>query len=122
VKKYYIIAGIAIIAFAVLGVSSFLSAMTPYVTDFDEVRQSSRDKLQVPGDIIRSKTTYDGRLHALVFFLKDPAGQEMKVIYKGTKPAGFDQADKAVALGEYRSSAFYADEVRVKCPSKYQSR
>lgn len=121
-KRYYIIAGIAILAFTALGVSSFLRAMTPYVTDFEEVRQSTRDKLQVPGDIIRNKTTYDSSLQALVFFLKDPNGQEMKVIYKRTKPAGFDQADKAVALGEYRNSAFYADEVRVKCPSKYQSR
>ena len=119
-KSYYIIAGIAIIAFIALGVSSFIGSMTPYIEDFAKVRSSSKDKIQVPGDIVKDKTIYMHKSSSLIFYLRDPKGKELKVIYKGQRPANFDQADKAVAVGSYRNGVFYADDVRTKCPSKYQ--
>lgn len=120
-KSYYIIAVIAVIAFIALGASSFLSSMTPYVQTFDEVRSAAQDKIQVPGDIVRGKTTYDKRSAALVFYIKDPKGEEMKVAYRGVRPGNFDQADRVVAIGKYHDGAFQAEQLLVKCPSKYQS-
>jgi len=121
-KSYYIIAGAIIIAFVVLGASSFMSSMTPYVEDFAKVRASAGETLQVPGDIVKGKVEYDRSKPALVFYLKDGKGEELKVVYRGIRPANFGQADKAVALGKYRNGVFEADELRVKCPSKYQSK
>ena len=121
-KNYYIIAGVVVAALIALGASSFMSSMTPYVTRFAGVRASAADKVQVPGDVIKSRTTYDREKGELVFYMKDPAGEEMKVVYSGVRPANFDQADRVVAIGKYRGGAFRAEQLLVKCPSKYQSR
>lgn len=120
-RKYYLIAGVAIVAFIALGASSLMSSMTPYVTVFEKVRTATQDKVQVPGDLVKGKSTYDKRQAALVFFIKDPTGQEMKVIYKGVRPGNFDQADRVVAVGKYHDGAFHAEQLLVKCPSKYQN-
>lgn len=121
-KSYYIIAGAIILAFVALGASTFMSSMTPYIEDFAKVRASTGETVQVPGDIVKSKTKYDPKSHALIFYLKDAKMSELKVVYHGTTPANFDHANKAVVSGKYRGGVFEADELKVKCPSKYQSK
>ncbi|HOK54623.1 MAG TPA: cytochrome c maturation protein CcmE [Armatimonadota bacterium] len=121
-KSYYIIAGVVIVAFVALGASSFISSMTPYVETFDKVRVSELDKIQVPGDLVKDKVTYDMKQPALVFFIRDTKGEEMKVIYKGVKPSNFEHADRVVAVGKYHNGAFQAEKLLVKCPSKYQKK
>jgi cytochrome c-type biogenesis protein CcmE len=119
-KSYYLIAAIVIIAFVALGASSFISSMSPYVEDFDKVRAATQDTIQVPGKVVKSKTTYDVKVPALIFYLQDAKGHELKVIYKGVRPSNFDQADKVVAVGNYRDGTFQAENLIVKCPSKYK--
>ncbi|MBI2842410.1 MAG: cytochrome c maturation protein CcmE [Armatimonadetes bacterium] len=120
-KSYYLIAAVAVVAFVALGASSFLNSMTPYVTTFAEARAAKQDKVQVPGDIVKGKTTYDKKAAALVFYIKDPDGEEMKVSYRGVRPGNFDQADRVVAIGRYGNGEFKAEQLLVKCPSKYQA-
>jgi cytochrome c-type biogenesis protein CcmE len=119
-KSYYLIAAVVVIAFIALGASSFLSSMSPYVEDFDKVRTATEDTIQVPGKVIKNKTVYDVKIPALTFYLQDAKGHEMKVVYKGVRPSNFDQADKIVAVGNYRDDAFQAENLIVKCPSKYR--
>lgn len=121
-KKHYVVAGIVIIAFVVLGASSFKNVMTNYVENFAEVPKSTRSIIQVPGDVIKDKTTYRRDDGTLVFYMKDPRGKEMRFTYKGVKPANFDQANRVVAIGRYKDGAFKADQLLVKCPSKYQNK
>jgi cytochrome c-type biogenesis protein CcmE len=120
VKSYYIIAGVIILAFLILGISAFMSSMTPYVEDFSKVRMSTGEVLQVPGEIVKGRTEYDVKNHAFVFYLKDAKKSELKVVYHGTAPANFDHAKKAVVSGKYQNGAFEADQLKAKCPSKYQ--
>jgi cytochrome c-type biogenesis protein CcmE len=44
----------------------------------------------------------------------------MMVVYDGAKPANFEQADQVVVIGRYENGLFVADQLLVKCPSKYQ--
>jgi len=44
----------------------------------------------------------------------------MSVLYSGIKPGNFEEATEIVAVGSYRDGSFYADQLLVKCPSKYQ--
>jgi cytochrome c-type biogenesis protein CcmE len=46
--------------------------------------------------------------------------KQIKVSYQGVKPGNFDQATEIVAIGEYQQGVFEADQLLVKCPSKYQ--
>ena len=53
--------------------------------------------------------------------MKDESGKVKKVIYSRPKPNNFEQADRLVVIGELRNDVFYADEMLMKCPSKYNA-
>ena len=57
----------------------------------------------------------------LQFKLKDERGEVMMVEYRGVIPGNFDQATSIVAIGRYANDRFEADQLLVKCPSKYQA-
>ena len=42
------------------------------------------------------------------------------VSYAGIMPGNFEQAESVVAKGIYNGQRFVADDLLVKCPSKYQ--
>jgi cytochrome c-type biogenesis protein CcmE len=56
------------------------------------------------------------------FMLQDERGKLIKVISDDPRPANFEQAISIVAIGRYdpAEQAFMADDLLVKCPSKYQ--
>ena len=41
--------------------------------------------------------------------------------YRGVIPGNFDQAKMVVAIGRYRGDHFEAEQLLIKCPSKYQA-
>ena len=47
-------------------------------------------------------------------------GDTMTVLYKGIKPGNFEEAIQIVAVGNYDEGVFRAEQLLVKCPSKYQ--
>jgi cytochrome c-type biogenesis protein CcmE len=57
----------------------------------------------------------------LSFRLKDARGEVLPVEYRGVIPGNFDQATSIVAIGHYKDGTFAAEQLLVKCPSKYQA-
>jgi cytochrome c-type biogenesis protein CcmE len=114
----YIIGILVILAFLGLAYGGLKRSMTPYVS-FKEAK-STKSKVQVKGELVKGRTQYDGKTGDLVFYLRDDARTEMKVLYAGSKPGNFDQASQAVVVGKYEGTVFRAERVLVKCPSKYQ--
>ena len=55
------------------------------------------------------------------FRLRDERGEVLTVEYRGVIPGNFDQATSIVAIGRYRNDRFEAEQLLVKCPSKYQA-
>ena len=53
--------------------------------------------------------------------LKDEKGEVLTVEYRGVIPGNFDQATSIVAIGRYDDGRFRAEQLLVKCPSKYQA-
>jgi cytochrome c-type biogenesis protein CcmE len=47
-------------------------------------------------------------------------GETMTVHYSGVKPGNFEEAVQIVAIGSYQEGVFEAEQLLVKCPSKYQ--
>lgn len=121
-KGYYVLAAVIVIACIALGASSFKSSMTPYVEDFAQVKASKAESVQVVGNVVKGKTTYNPEASELVFFIKDTKGKEMQVDYRGTKPGNFEHADRVVVAGQFKDGAFKAEKLLVKCPSKYKSK
>jgi len=117
-KAKYLIGIAIIIVFVIFGALSFRKTLTPYVS-FEEARKSGTT-VQVIGEVLFSQVKYDVEAHQLRFPIVDENQEKMEVVYSGTKPANFEQADQVVVIGRYRNGVFMADQLLVKCPSKYQ--
>ncbi len=117
-KPKYAIGIIIIVVFIIFGAFSFKKTLTPYVS-FQDARKSG-EVVQVIGKIVFPEVRYDVDVHQLRFPITDEDQDKMMVVYSGTKPANFDQADQVVVIGKYQNGAFVADQLLVKCPSKYQ--
>ena len=112
--------GIAIILLAIVtGYFGLRSAFRPYTTSVAEAVGSGRS-VQLAG-FLGSTGGYD-QDGSFTFELQDDTGKLVKVIYPKPKPANFEQALGIVAIGHYDAArgAFLADDMLVKCPSKYQ--
>lgn len=117
-KTKYLIGIPIIIIFVIFGALSFRKTLTPYVS-FEEARKSGAT-VQVIGDIVFPEAKYDIDVHQLQFPIMDENQDKMMVVYSGTKPSNFEQADRVVVIGKYENEVFVADQLLVKCPSKYQ--
>ncbi len=119
IKPIYLI-GIAMIVLAVvMGYYGLQQSFRPYTQSIAEAQTANRS-VQLQG-FLGSKGEYlpDGRFS---FDLQDSAGKTVKVVYAQPKPSNFEQAVSIVAIGHYDEAQqlFVADELLVKCPSKYQ--
>ena len=114
------IVALALLVVAVaIGVTSFKKSVTPYIS-FAEARRSS-GLVQVNGVLADKNYVLKKDEQFLEFSLKDTNKEVLKVVYRGVVPGNFDQATSIVAIGRYKSDHFEADQLLVKCPSKYQA-
>ncbi len=119
-KAKYIIGIAIIVVFVIFGAVSFKKTLTPYVS-FAEARKSGA-MVQVIGETVFPEVKYDINTHQLQFPIMDERKDKMIVVYSGTKPANFEQAKQVVVIGKFENGVFVADQLLVKCPSKYQGK
>ncbi len=117
-RIWYAVGGALAIAFLAFGASSFKSNLTPYVS-FDEA-VAGHKRVQVAGELVPGSTSYIPASKELSFEIANHEGQRMHVLYEGVKPGNFEDAKQIVAIGSYENGAFHAEQLLVKCPSKYQ--
>ena len=114
-----IVAVVLLAVAATVGVSSFKRTMTPYI-GFAEARTAS-GLVQVNGKLADKDYILKAEEQFLRFNLKDEHGDVMPVEYRGVIPGNFDQAVSVVAIGKFAGDHFEAEQLLVKCPSKYQA-
>jgi len=117
-RIWYAVGGVLVVAFLAYGTTSFKSNLTPYVS-FEEASRSA-SKVQVAGGLVENSTKYLDESEELRFTLVEEDGDTMTVHYKGIKPGNFEEAVQIVAVGNYSDGVFHAEQLLVKCPSKYQ--
>lgn len=108
-----------VIAAVAIGVTSFKKTVTPYIS-FAEARQSP-GLVQVNGVLADKQYVMRQEEQFLSFRLKDDKGEVLPIEYHGVIPGNFDQATSIVAIGRYHDGKFTAEQLLVKCPSKYQA-
>jgi cytochrome c-type biogenesis protein CcmE len=119
IKPLYLL-GIGMIVLAIaLGYNGLQQSFRPYTQNIEEAINANRS-VQLQG-FLGSKGEYDAS-GKFTFDLQDQTGKMVKVVYSQAKPSNFEQAISIVAIGHYDEAkqAFIADELLVKCPSKYQ--
>ena len=102
-----------------VGVTSFKKTVTPYIS-FAEAKTSS-GLVQVNGILADKEYVLKQEEQYLSFRLRDARGEVLPVEYRGVIPGNFDQATSIVAIGRYQNGTFAAEQLLVKCPSKYQA-
>jgi len=101
------------------GITSFKKSVTPYIS-FAEAKHSS-GLVQVNGVLADKNYVMRPAEQFLEFRLKDSHNEVLPVRYRGVIPGNFDQAVSVVAIGRYAGDHFEAEQLLVKCPSKYQA-
>jgi len=114
-----ILAVVLLIAAVAIGVTSFRKSVTPYIS-FTEARRAS-GLVQVNGVLADKNYVLKRDEQFLEFKLKDSKNEVLPVVYRGVIPGNFDQAVSIVAIGHYQQDHFEAEQLLVKCPSKYQA-
>jgi len=115
-----VLLAVALLLVAVgVGVTSFKKSMTPYIS-FAEARHAS-GLVQVNGKLADKNYVLKRDEQFLEFKLRDAKDEILPVVYRGVIPGNFDQAISIVAIGRYSGDHFEAENLLVKCPSKYQA-
>jgi cytochrome c-type biogenesis protein CcmE len=121
----YIIGIVIIIIFVIVGATAFLNTTVRYVPY--NVALKSASKVQVMGKIDYDQVVFDKENTRLAFTIYDPeasspqGAKQLKAVYYGPVPSTFDQATSVVLIGQADSTGtFVADQMLLKCPSKYQ--
>ncbi len=70
------------------------------------------------GDIVGIKPTADKI--SFTFIMVDESGKEQTVFYNNPVPPDFARSENIVVIGSYQEELFIADNILMKCPSKYQ--
>ncbi|UCD64084.1 MAG: cytochrome c maturation protein CcmE [Candidatus Zixiibacteriota bacterium] len=123
-KAKYIIGGVIIVLFLIWGSSAFLKTTVQYVS-IGEASRATRT-VQVMGKIDFDRVVYSAERSRLEFAIYDAeapdktAAESMNVVYYGVVPGNFDQATSVVLKGKSEGEYFVAEQMLVKCPSKYQ--
>ena len=118
-RPKYIIGILVILVFLVFAGINFQQSLTPYVSV--DVAMKKGTTVQIKGGRIAGSEKYDFDKQAFNFSMGDGAGQAFPVIYHGVKPSNFEHAQEVVARGRFVNGVFEADELLIKCPSKYES-
>lgn len=122
-KKIHIIA-ILIIAIAFGVVMTSLSNNSTYAS-FKEADEHPAKVFHVVGKLDKNKPfLYDAHLNAnlFTFYLVDREGTERKVMLQKPEPDDFAQSEQIVVIGTSNGNdEFKANDVLMKCPSKYQN-
>ncbi len=115
---HWMMAAIVVLALGTGGYALRTGAVVPYAS-VAEAKATPRP-VQVFG-YLYSKGAYDAE-GRWTFDVQGENGEVMTIVYPHTKPGNFEQAISVVATGQFdpATDRFVADQLLVKCPSKYQ--
>lgn len=119
-QKIHII-GLIMIAIAVGVLISMMSDVTEY-SNFEQAAASGA-RVKAVGKLSKDKPMeYNPQKdpNYFSFFMKDDKGVEKKVILQKSKPQDFEMSEQIVVTGKMKGNDFVADEILLKCPSKYK--
>jgi cytochrome c-type biogenesis protein CcmE len=123
--KFLIGGLVVVVVVALLIATSFSGSTSDYLT-ISQVRALEPDQprsSRVAGEIVPDSVQWDTRELRLTFEIQDGTGQ-LPISYHGPQPDMLVDAVEAVAIGKYdpANQVFEADELLMKCPSKYEEK
>ncbi len=148
-RMKFVIGGVLILAAVVYLIVSSTQANAEYFMTINELKAQGQTavgkSLRISGAVIGQSIQYDPQTLTLTFevanvpgdnasidkegglaavlhaAVTDPTRARMQVVYVGPKPDLLKDEAQAIMTGEYGADGvFHADELLLKCPTKYQ--
>jgi len=121
-KKLHIL-GILIIALAI-GVIFISLKNTSTYADFSEAISNPEKEYHVVGKLDKTQPQiYDPKVNPdeFLFSMIDNKGVSKQVVLHKSRPQDFEKSEQIVLIGKMSGSNFHANDILMKCPSKYNS-
>lgn len=121
-SKFFIGGAIIVLAVGYLVVSS-IGGSTAYYLTVEEVRAEgpSERAVRVAGTVVAETIEWNAQELLLKFDIADDSGS-LAVIYHGPRPDMLQDDAEVVVEGKYvEGGSFEANNLLLKCPSKYES-
>lgn len=113
------IAIVVIIAIAIGAIITSINDASTYV-GFAQADETPGTKYTVIGYLDKdAPMDYDARAQKFAFMAVDKEGNRKQVLYNQPKPQDFERSEEITMKGYATDSAFIAEEILMKCPSKY---
>lgn len=116
-KPKLIIGVISIVFFTSLLMYNFGNSISTYVNFVDAADRPTAHVVGVWDD--SQEYGFSRETMQFSFYMKDQDGNVRRVVYPRPKPNNFEQATQLVVIGEMRNNVFHANDMLMKCPSKY---
>jgi cytochrome c-type biogenesis protein CcmE len=76
--------------------------------------------VRVSGKVVGDSVEFNSRDLILQFQIVDESGSTLPVVFNGPKPDQMRQDAEAIIEGKFDGKAFKAQELLLKCPSRYE--
>jgi len=87
---------------------------------FEIAQNNNGDQFTVIGYLDKdAQMNFDARKTLFSFTAIDKTGKKSKVYYNQPKPQDFERSEEITMKGYATDTAFIAEEILMKCPSKY---
>lgn len=119
-KKLHIV-GIIVIAVAIGVIFTSLKNSASY-SDFTEAAKNPDTEYHVVGKLNKSiPVEYNPKVNAdqCSFLMTDNKGIERRVVLHKSVPQDMEKSEQIVLIGKMQGQEFHANEILMKCPSKY---
>ena len=124
-KRAQVLIGLSIIVGAVLFliISSFSQSSVYYYTVDELASMNNRpsQRIRVSGKLVKNSISYDPTAPELRFVIQSNDGNHrLNIVYHDVMPDNFLRSEDVVATGYLKGSVFEAEQLLIKCPSKYE--
>lgn len=110
---------IVIIAIAIGAIIVSINDASTYV-GFSAAQDTPGTRYTVIGELDKDAPMhFDARRQEFTFTAIDKDGKRCLVVYNQPKPQDFERSEEITMKGFASDSAFVAEEILMKCPSKY---
>jgi cytochrome c-type biogenesis protein CcmE len=123
VKKSYIIGGVVVLGFIAVVLAMTLMTGSYWLTVSELQADASRyagENVRVSGAVLQESADWNPQEVTLRFIVSDESGAQLPIVFFGPRPDNFVRATEAIVEGRLLpDGSFQADNLLLKCPSRY---
>ncbi len=121
----FIIGGVLLIGLVVVLIVQATVTTGAYYLTVSEIHQQAStlygQRVRVSGQVVDGSEDWDPQSVVLRFAIQDEDGSQLPIVFYGPRPDNFQRAASAIIEGELEpNGVFRADNLLLKCPSRYE--